>query len=265
MLVCALCVIERYDYLNFVLWFVSSIPQNIYVSRSYLDIRHTGTHKQFIEIDTAVFNEASTLVELTPSVVLVYDQLQNSTAERTPCASPLRSKFVLEGGRMWWSISTYKCCCSVLEIFNQYCYGNVRMKTLINWLRIRIYLVTVKPRELACCRMKQAMWRSCSAMSVAELFVTILLLFSAHYVSGFSCVCSPSECEELSESDCPGGGTVWDPCGCCRVCARVENEPCGGPYGFYGTCAVGLECVVAAHATGKPVLAANSEGICTRK
>jgi hypothetical protein len=61
--------------------------------------------------------------------------------------------------------------------------------------------------------MKQAIWHSCAAMSVAELFVTILLLFSAHYVSGFSCVCSPSECEELSESDCPGGGTVWDPCG----------------------------------------------------
>jgi hypothetical protein len=123
----------------------------------------------------------------------------------------------------------------------------------------------VKPRQLACCQMKQVICRSCAAMSAAELFVTVLLLFSARFVSGFSCVCSPSECEELSESDCPGGGTVWDPCGCCRVCARVENEPCGGPYGFYGSCAAGLECVVAAHATGKPVLAANSEGVCTRK
>jgi hypothetical protein len=113
--------------------------------------------------------------------------------------------------------------------------------------------------------MKQAIWRSCTAMFAAELFVTVLLLLSVHCVSGFSCVCSPSECEELSESDCPGGGTVWDPCGCCRVCARVENEPCGGPYGFYGSCAAELECVVAAHATGKPVLAANSEGICKRK
>ncbi|XP_069696768.1 venom protein 302 [Periplaneta americana] len=97
------------------------------------------------------------------------------------------------------------------------------------------------------------------------LCVLLLLQVSVRAVYGFSCVCSPTECEELSESDCPGGGTVWDPCGCCRVCARVENEPCGGPYGFYGSCAEGLECVVAAHATGKPVLAANSEGICTRE
>lgn len=123
----------------------------------------------------------------------------------------------------------------------------------------------VKQRQLACCQMKQTNCRSRAAMFAAEVFVTVLLLFSARLVSGFSCVCSPSECEELSESDCPGGGTVWDPCGCCRVCARVENEPCGGPYGFYGSCAAGLECVVAGHATGKPVLAANSEGICTRK
>jgi len=36
---------------------------------------------------------------------------------------------------------------------------------------------------------------------------------------------------------------VWDPCGCCRVCSRLEFEPCGGPDGFHGTCAAGLECV----------------------
>ncbi|KAK6619060.1 hypothetical protein RUM44_003442 [Polyplax serrata] len=79
----------------------------------------------------------------------------------------------------------------------------------------------------------------------------------------FSCVCSPSECEDVSKDDCPGGGTVWDPCKCCRVCARIDGEPCGGPHGFYGTCADGLDCIVATHASGKPVLAANSEGICT--
>ncbi|KAJ9579782.1 hypothetical protein L9F63_004567 [Diploptera punctata] len=102
-------------------------------------------------------------------------------------------------------------------------------------------------------------------LAMTEVLSVVFFLCIVRVVFGFSCVCSPSECEELSESDCPGGGTVWDPCGCCRVCARVENEPCGGPYGFYGSCAEGLECVVAAHATGKPVLAANSEGICTRE
>ncbi|CAB3367860.1 Hypothetical predicted protein [Cloeon dipterum] len=55
---------------------------------------------------------------------------------------------------------------------------------------------------------------------------------------------SPGECEPLTEADCPrGSALVWDPCGCCRVCARLENEPCGGPDGFFGTCARGLQCV----------------------
>jgi Insulin-like growth factor binding protein len=59
------------------------------------------------------------------------------------------------------------------------------------------------------------------------------------------CVCSsPAECEPLTDADCPDGAAlVWDPCGCCRVCARLEFEPCGGPDGFHGTCAAGLECV----------------------
>jgi hypothetical protein len=59
------------------------------------------------------------------------------------------------------------------------------------------------------------------------------------------CVCSsPSECENLTDADCPtGSALVWDPCGCCRVCSRLEFEPCGGPDGFHGTCAAGLECV----------------------
>ncbi|XP_014251612.1 insulin-like growth factor-binding protein 7 [Cimex lectularius] len=88
---------------------------------------------------------------------------------------------------------------------------------------------------------------------------TTLVLASAHLALGFSCVCSPSECEPLAEDDCPPGvGTVWDPCGCCRVCARTENEPCGGPYGFYGTCGSGLECVVS------DVMSEGVEGTCKR-
>lgn len=31
---------------------------------------------------------------------------------------------------------------------------------------------------------------------------------------------------------------------CCKVCARVEGEPCGGLFGFSGSCAVGLQCVI---------------------
>nr|CAD7567650.1 unnamed protein product [Timema californicum] len=100
---------------------------------------------------------------------------------------------------------------------------------------------------------------------VAVVVVTLCWGRGPRFADGFSCVCSLSECEELSEEDCPGEETVWDPCGCCRVCARVENEPCGGPYGFHGSCARGLDCVVAAPATGKAVQDANSEGVCTRE
>lgn len=75
-----------------------------------------------------------------------------------------------------------------------------------------------------------------------------------------SCVCSLAECENVNESDCPNGaGTVWDSCKCCRVCARVENEPCGGPFGFSGSCAAGLECV------NLNFLDKNAAGVCTRE
>ncbi|XP_046400757.1 insulin-like growth factor-binding protein 2 [Ischnura elegans] len=58
-----------------------------------------------------------------------------------------------------------------------------------------------------------------------------------------SCVCTVSECERVSAWECPGGpgALVWDACRCCRVCARVEDEPCGG---FHGACAPGLRCLL---------------------
>uniref|UniRef100_A0A8D9E1V0 Cysteine-rich motor neuron 1 protein n=1 Tax=Cacopsylla melanoneura TaxID=428564 RepID=A0A8D9E1V0_9HEMI len=74
-----------------------------------------------------------------------------------------------------------------------------------------------------------------------------------------SCVCDPAECETLTDNDCPDrAGTVWDPCGCCKLCARSENQPCGGPYGFFGSCAHDLECVVT------DLTNENSGGVCTR-
>lgn len=30
---------------------------------------------------------------------------------------------------------------------------------------------------------------------------------------------------------------------CCRVCAKVEGEACGGPGGFSGTCEPQLKCI----------------------
>ncbi|KAG8227903.1 hypothetical protein J437_LFUL006350 [Ladona fulva] len=72
----------------------------------------------------------------------------------------------------------------------------------------------------------------------------VLWVLLAARATALSCVCTPSECEEVLEWECPGGGVVWDACGCCRVCARVEDEPCGGPDGFHGSCAPGLHCVL---------------------
>ncbi|XP_053593227.1 cysteine-rich motor neuron 1 protein [Microplitis demolitor] len=70
-----------------------------------------------------------------------------------------------------------------------------------------------------------------------------IIVLSLAVARALSCVCSPLECDVLTEEDCPGGLT-WDPCKCCKVCARVEGEPCGGLFGFSGSCAVGLQCVI---------------------
>lgn len=51
------------------------------------------------------------------------------------------------------------------------------------------------------------------------------------------CVCDGS-CEHLRAEECRHGVT-FDMCRCCLVCARGENEPCGGAR---GTCAFGLHC-----------------------
>ncbi|KAF7409810.1 hypothetical protein HZH68_004191 [Vespula germanica] len=71
----------------------------------------------------------------------------------------------------------------------------------------------------------------------------IIVVLSIAVARALSCVCSPLECDVLTDEDCPGGLT-WDPCRCCKVCARVEGEPCGGLFGFSGSCAVGLQCVI---------------------
>ncbi|XP_035791911.1 cysteine-rich motor neuron 1 protein-like isoform X2 [Anopheles albimanus] len=61
---------------------------------------------------------------------------------------------------------------------------------------------------------------------------------------GLKCVCNPDECDIIRPEDCPGQGyIVWDPCKCCKVCARTVGEACGGPGGFSGTCEPPLSCV----------------------
>ncbi|XP_066587412.1 cysteine-rich motor neuron 1 protein-like isoform X2 [Prorops nasuta] len=88
-----------------------------------------------------------------------------------------------------------------------------------------------------------------------------IVLLSVAVARAFSCVCSPLECDVLTDEDCPGGLT-WDPCKCCRVCARVEGEPCGGLFGFSGSCAEGLQCVIK---NLLPHTREVDEGVCTKK
>nr|QMS43288.1 neuroparsin [Grapholita molesta] len=71
--------------------------------------------------------------------------------------------------------------------------------------------------------------------------VAVVMVAVAGAVRGWDCVCNPSECEGLEPSGCPGQGyVVWDPCRCCKVCARTLGEDCGE---FKGTCEPKLQCI----------------------
>ncbi|XP_070165043.1 cysteine-rich motor neuron 1 protein isoform X4 [Polyergus mexicanus] len=87
-----------------------------------------------------------------------------------------------------------------------------------------------------------------------------IVVLSLAVARALSCVCSPLECDVLTDEDCPGGLT-WDPCRCCKVCARVEGEPCGGLFGFSGSCAIGLQCVIT---NLLPRSREMDEGVCTK-
>ncbi|XP_064623797.1 cysteine-rich motor neuron 1 protein-like isoform X2 [Lineus longissimus] len=51
--------------------------------------------------------------------------------------------------------------------------------------------------------------------------------------------CDTTLCEK--PVDCPGD-IILDQCRCCHVCARMENDTCGGPFDAFGRCADGLVC-----------------------
>ncbi|XP_032669006.1 cysteine-rich motor neuron 1 protein-like isoform X1 [Odontomachus brunneus] len=87
-----------------------------------------------------------------------------------------------------------------------------------------------------------------------------IVVLSLAVARALSCVCSPLECDVLTNEDCPGG-LIWDPCRCCKVCARVEGEPCGGLFGFSGSCAVGLQCVIMNLLSRTREM---DEGVCTK-
>ncbi|XP_055383539.1 cysteine-rich motor neuron 1 protein [Condylostylus longicornis] len=75
-------------------------------------------------------------------------------------------------------------------------------------------------------------------------YLLIMVAAGSRVVSGLKCYCNPQECDVIRSQDCPGKGIVlWDPCKCCKICAKTLGEKCGGPGGFSGTCEPPLQCV----------------------
>lgn len=68
----------------------------------------------------------------------------------------------------------------------------------------------------------------------------------SYYSTKESLYCPP--CEQIhcykhrkERIHCKGGYSVGV-CGCCRVCAKVEGEQCGGQHNYLGRCDIGLTC-----------------------
>ncbi|XP_023318137.1 insulin-like growth factor-binding protein 2 isoform X2 [Trichogramma pretiosum] len=99
-------------------------------------------------------------------------------------------------------------------------------------------------------------------MRVSLLLLGGIVVLSVTVARALSCVCSPLECDPITLADCPDGLT-WDPCKCCKVCARVEGEPCGGLFGFSGKCAAGLQCLIK-NLVPHPRESTVDEGVCTK-
>ncbi|XP_034482249.1 uncharacterized protein LOC117787754 [Drosophila innubila] len=80
--------------------------------------------------------------------------------------------------------------------------------------------------------------------SCCYLLLIMAAAGSNNVVNGLKCYCNPKECDVIRALDCPGKGLMlWDPCQCCRICAKTLGESCGGPGGFSGQCEPPLQCV----------------------
>ncbi|XP_067132117.1 venom protein 302-like isoform X2 [Centruroides vittatus] len=72
-----------------------------------------------------------------------------------------------------------------------------------------------------------------------------MALSSYSGISALSCPCH-SNIELIKSCKNPKNctnGLIEDSCGCCKVCAKAENDKCGGPWHMHGRCGKGLVCV----------------------
>ena len=91
--------------------------------------------------------------------------------------------------------------------------------------------------------MSRGCWAALSVGSPVRCVLLVLVLVHLPaLVHSFQCGhCNRTACEvpELC-----GGGLVVDPCGCCKECAKVDDQPCGGRFGLNGRCDEGLYCAI---------------------
>ena len=124
------------------------------------------------------------------------------------------------------------------------------MLVVVNWDRDlrNVYYIQTKYTVEGILKMYSTM------VSLAFLFVLL-----THGAQGLSCFCQKSRCKDpnLLKQECKGGLTD-DVCLCCKTCAKVEGETCGGFWGFEGTCDEGLFCK-GGHTWRM------TKGICTRR
>ena len=74
--------------------------------------------------------------------------------------------------------------------------------------------------------------------------------------------CSTKDKIVIARDGCLGG-VVYERCGCCKVCAKVEGESCAGHYLSEGLCDENLRCTVSEKLSQRGEL--NETGICLRK
>ena len=78
-------------------------------------------------------------------------------------------------------------------------------------------------------------------------FVLVAFLFSVSFTATRGISCPPCDsdmwkCTPEDQLSCEGG-LAPGACGCCKVCAKLIGEECGGFWGKDGTCDDGLECI----------------------
>ena len=77
---------------------------------------------------------------------------------------------------------------------------------------------------------------------MAGMHKILVVITFVRTVYALSCSsCDKTACVE--PLNCKAG-LVKGLCGCCDVCAKLENERCGGPWYIHGKCAKGLKCVI---------------------